>query len=67
MSKFIDFAELKTRVRIEDVFPMLDLDLKFSGDQWRGVCPACQSGERSLVVRAARATFPWVLRSKVSR
>lgn len=48
---FIDFQELKERVDIQSACSFLKLDLKTSGKQMRGQCPACQSsGERSLVV-----------------
>ena len=57
MSKYIDFATLKNEVSIEQVFPMLELDLKKMGDQWRGVCPACESDDRSLVVTPAKQAF----------
>ena len=57
MSEYIDFAELKTRFRIEDVFPMLALDLTFSADQWRGECPACGGGGRSLVITKSKQMF----------
>jgi DNA primase len=55
---FIDFAELKERVRIEDAIPKLGLELKQRNGQWRGPCPVCQSGgERALVVTPARQAF----------
>ena len=57
MPKYIDFAELKARVSIEQVFPMLDLDLKKKGDQWRGACPVCDSSDRSLVVTLSKQAF----------
>src|ERR1051325_10530483 len=41
---FIDFNELKTRVGISQVMQMLDLRMKQHGAQYRGACPACQSG-----------------------
>ena len=48
---FIDFQELKERVDIEAACSFLNLDLKKSGNQLRGACPACQSNRpRSLVV-----------------
>jgi len=47
---FIDFQELKGRVDLQAACSFLDLDLKPSGKQMRGPCPACQSsGDRSLV------------------
>ena len=41
---FIDFAELKRNVGIEQVLTMLQLNLKRQGQQLRGPCPACKSG-----------------------
>jgi DNA primase len=57
MPKYIDFAELKERVSIEDVFPMLDLEMQQKGDQWRGPCPACDSRDRTLVVTSSKQSF----------
>jgi DNA primase len=57
MPKYIDFAELKEQVGIEDVFPMLELDMKQKGDQWRGTCPACDSSDRTLVVTTSKQSF----------
>jgi DNA primase len=57
-AKFIDFQQLKETVKIEAVFPLLGLALKQYGEQWRGPCPACQSGgDRALVVTPAKAAF----------
>ncbi len=48
---FIDFQELKGRVDIQTACSFLQLDLNPNGKQFRGPCPACQSGgERSLVI-----------------
>ena len=55
---FIDFAELKGRVHIEDVAQMLALDLRPHGPQLRGSCPTCRSGgDRALVVTPAKQAF----------
>jgi hypothetical protein len=55
---FIDFAELKDRLSIEDAIPKLDLRLKERNGQWRGPCPVCKSGgERALVVTPAKQAF----------
>jgi len=55
---FIDFAELKDRIAIEDAIPKLDLGLKERNGQWRGPCPACQSGgDRALVITPAKQAF----------
>lgn len=54
----VDFAALKERVRIEEVLPGLGLSMKQTGAQWRGPCPACQSGgPRALVVTPAKSAF----------
>ena len=57
MPKYIDFAELKSGVSIEQVFPMLNLDLKQKGNQWRGACPVCESDDHSLVVTPSKQAF----------
>ena len=55
---FIDFAELKDRVAIEDAIPKLDLHLKERNGQWRGPCPVCNSGgDRALVITPAKQAF----------
>jgi DNA primase len=55
---FVDFAELKTRVSIEQVGRMLGLDLARRGAQWRAPCPACRSGgDRALVITPAKQAF----------
>lgn len=55
---FVDFAELKTRVSLEDAMRMLGLTLKAHGNQHRGPCPACKSGgERALVVTPGRGFY----------
>lgn len=54
---FIDFAELKEKVSIEDVISMLGLEMKESGEQLRGACPACDGSDRSLVVTPSKQVF----------
>lgn len=55
---FVDFAELKTRVSIEQAAQMLGLKLTPNGSQYRGACPACQTGgDRALVVTPAKGLF----------
>ena len=52
---FVDFAELKTRVSIEQAMQMLGLKLVPHGSQHRGACPACETGgDRALVVTPAK-------------
>ena len=58
MSTYVDFAKLKERITIEQVFSMLDVTLKQKGDQWRGPCPTCNSGgDRALVVTKSKQAF----------
>jgi DNA primase len=55
---YVDFAALKERVSIETAIPLLGLQLKQRGGQWRGSCPVCNSGgERALVVTPAKKAF----------
>lgn len=46
----IDFAELKANTTIEQVLSMLDVFFKQRGNQFRGSCTVCDSGDRTLVV-----------------
>jgi hypothetical protein len=41
---FVDFADLKERVSIEEILPMLGIAGAGNSAQWRGPCPACESG-----------------------
>lgn len=55
---FVDFAALKNRVAIETVLPKLGLEMNQTGGQYRGPCPACQSGgKRALVVTPKKSAF----------
>jgi DNA primase len=55
---FVDFAELKTRVSIEQAMQMLGLNLTLHGSQHRGACPACKTGgDRALIVTPAKGLF----------
>jgi hypothetical protein len=55
---FIDFQALKQRVSIEQVVVMLGLEMKQSGHQWRGPCPACRGGgNRALAVNTEKQAF----------
>ena len=55
---FVDFAELKTRVRIENAVALLGLTMTKKGDQWRGPCTACnQGGERALAVNTTKQSY----------
>ena len=55
---FVDFAELKTRVSIEDAVGLLGLALKPHGLQQRGGCPTCiTGGDRALVVTPSKGLF----------
>ena len=58
MSNFIDFKALKASVSIEDAASLLTLDLKKSGNQLRGKCPACgNDDERILAITPSRGLF----------
>ena len=55
---FVDFAELKTRVSIEQAISVLGLNLKLHVNQYRGPCPTCQSGgDRALVITPGKGLF----------
>lgn len=55
---FVDFAELKTRVTIQEAIAQLQLTGTFKGDQWRGECPACKTGgPRALAINSAKQSF----------
>src|SRR4029077_12455798 len=55
---FVDFAELKNRVKIEQVVPMLGLQMRQKGDQMRGPCPRCKAGgERALAVNTTNQSY----------
>jgi CHC2 zinc finger len=53
----LDFAEIKSRVSLEQVMQMLDLRLKRSGNQYRGSCPVHGGGDRTLVVTPTEGFF----------
>lgn len=54
----VDFKELKAKVSIEQVGEMLGLDMKISGNQFRGTCPACQGGgPRALAITPSKGVF----------
>ncbi len=54
----VDFADLKTRINIEQTAQLLGLQLKQSGQAMRGPCPACNSGgERAIVITPAKGVF----------
>lgn len=58
MSPFVDFAELKEKVPIQDVLPILGIAGAGNSAQWRGPCPACESGgDRALVVTPAKKAY----------
>lgn len=58
MGRFVDFAELKKRVCIEQVARMLGLKTKQEGDRLRAPCPACQKGDdRTLVITPTKEVF----------
>jgi DNA primase len=55
---FVDFAELKARVSIEQAMQMLGLSLALHASQYRGACPTCKTGgDRALIVTPAKGLF----------
>jgi DNA primase len=55
---YIDFAELKARLPIEEAIGRLDLTLKFANGQHRGPCPACRrGGPRGLAITPAKNAY----------
>ena len=51
MAKFVDFAAIKEKMPFSETIAALELSVKQSGNQWRGGCPACNSGgDRALVI-----------------
>lgn len=57
-TKFIDFQEIKKTVTVEQGVALLGLQLKPSGVQLRGPCPACNAGgDRALVITPAKQAF----------
>jgi DNA primase len=53
-----DFTVIKERVSIEEAAQSLGLELTKSGAQFRGPCPACQTGgARALVITPAKGLF----------
>jgi DNA primase len=54
---FVDFALIKSSVRIEQVLPVLGLTMK-GGDQKRSACPVCKGGgDRALAVNLTKNSF----------
>lgn len=60
---FVDFAEVKEKVSFADTISLLKLELKRSGNQWRGPCTTCNSGgDRALVVTDGRGWYCFALK-----
>src|SRR3712207_779312 len=58
MATFIPFAEIKAKVRIEDVATMLDLEIKKEASTLRAPCPACQSkNPRAIMIVVGTQSF----------
>ncbi|MBS4082914.1 MAG: hypothetical protein KGZ73_05135 [Rhizobiales bacterium] len=58
MPKYLDFQKIKESVSIEDAAKRLNLKLKQSGNQLRGECPSCKSGnERVLAITPSKNVF----------
>ena len=59
---WIDFAELKTRIRFEHVLDRLELTAKLerAGDELRGQCPICKRGDeksKSFSINTSKQVF----------
>jgi DNA primase len=55
---FVDFAELKSRLKIEQVVSLLGLQGAYKGEQWRGPCTVCNAGgPRALAVNTAKQSY----------
>lgn len=58
MSNFVDFGALKEKVPVESAIPLLNLQLKQHGTQFRGACPVCKTGgDRALVVTQGKGFY----------
>jgi DNA primase len=58
MSTFVDFEDLKARIKIEQMIPLLGLRMRQNGVQYRGPCLACkQGGERGLALNSAKQSY----------
>jgi phage/plasmid primase-like uncharacterized protein len=54
---FIDFAELKASMTIEEAAQLLDMQMHIRGDQFRCACPVCGGGERTLVITPSKGVY----------
>ena len=58
MSGYIDFAEVKARVSIDQAVQKLGLKVVKSGHQLRSACPACKTGgDRALAITPGKGLF----------
>lgn len=58
MSTFIDFAEIKQQISIEQVVAWLNINLETTGNQLRGCCPIHKgTDKRDFVVTPAKGLF----------
>lgn len=53
---FVDFAEIRERLSIEDAAEMLPVEWKTEGQQLRANCPV-HGGDRSLIITPAKGLF----------
>jgi len=55
---YFDFQAIKERVSIDQVIPLLGLQMKPTGNQFRGACPVCkQGGDRALVITPNKGVY----------
>ena len=58
MSSYVDFQELKSRVNIADVLPLLGITTKTHGAQLRACCPIHKGSDpRGFVVTPAKGVW----------
>jgi len=58
MTVFVDFSDIKSRVSIENVLQLLNVDLKSHGSQLRGCCPIHKgTDQREFVVTPSKNLF----------
>ena len=56
MADYVDFKHLRSVISIEQVISWLGLEMKKTGDQWRGLCPI-NGGARALVITPAKGLW----------
>lgn len=63
MASLFDFAGENECISFAEIVSLLQLELKYTGNQWRGACPACNSGTghtlpvRTLVITNGKGWY----------